>query len=686
MRKLSCILTSGRAAAIGLVSILLGYLAAQGVSAPLPLVLACTAVFCYVVITCGGLLLRAAHASQLPPVAAWPLGVTATGLALLVLVTLLPVTAAAAFALWAAMIIALDIATARLRKHEPAPDRADLVSLVLCCAFTAVWCKDVATVPVTLANSGRLPAWIDYFLHAGVISQFGDVRAIGRGAIWLADTPGFLYHYASYMLPAAFASPLDQPGLPLATSLWVPIGFLSLAAAAYTLGAALAGAAGGVAALAALFLMPDASNFGLRNGFFSFHWSLVAIPTTSYALGTSLLAVVFLHRWIATRSQIAFAGSAALVGATLLFRMHVFILLFPAWLGVVAMASRTVQQRRTLFLILAGAFAVGAVLALRFAHLPPEMSSIYDEGRALERFLYQVHRGNEPTGYQGLYQRILTQFGESVGFTAGVLLVYPACLGVFIILYPLALSLLRGRLQLGSVDGFPLALLVAYAALMLLAPIPAHHDPTEFTHRPFVLLYALVAVWTAASLVRWLSGQGGHGVRLWQTLVVGTTLALPLIWTNAAPMARPKFNWGRPLAAHAVPRDLLAAADILRVRARPGDTFATSGLSSGRVPVVDAPTELVALTGVPTYLARLWIHEALGGATRIAAMRRYFALGEVAQAQDRESAMQKLRDLRVRWYVVTNPGEPAWDTQRSRATWARGAVAIYDSEAPGFPR
>jgi hypothetical protein len=151
--KFATALTSGRVAAIALVSILLGSLAAQGVSTAPLLVLACTVVFCYVVFACGRLLLRAARASDLPLIAAWPLGVTATGLALLVLVTLLSVTAAAAFALWAATIVALDIATARLCKHQPAADRADLVGLVLCCVFTAMWCKDVAAAPAFLAHS-----------------------------------------------------------------------------------------------------------------------------------------------------------------------------------------------------------------------------------------------------------------------------------------------------------------------------------------------------------------------------------------------------------------------------------------------------------------------------------------------------------------------------------------------------
>src|SRR5207247_10669207 len=142
--------------------------------------------------------------------------------------------------------------------------------LGLCAAATLAWCHDVAEVPQVLARDGLLPAWIDYFIHGGMISHFGDPRA-ARQSIYLVDFPAGAYHYASYLLPAAFAVPLDLPGLPLATSLWLPLGFFTMCAAAYALGSTLAGPAGGIAALGALTILPDASNYALRNGFLSFH-------------------------------------------------------------------------------------------------------------------------------------------------------------------------------------------------------------------------------------------------------------------------------------------------------------------------------------------------------------------------------------------------------------------------------
>lgn len=677
---LESISTSGRAASIGLVSILLGYLAAQGVSAPQPLVLACTAIFSYVVIASGQLLLRAARASDLPLPAAWPLGVTVTGLALWALAALLAVSAAAAFALWAMLVIVLDV-VARMRELPGAtPERMNFIGLLLCCAFTAAWCKGLARAPVVLAETGVLPAWIDYFIHGGVIAQFGDPRAIDRGVFSLADFPRPFYHYASFLLPAAFAVPLDQPGLALATSVWVPVGFLSLAAAAYSLGASLAGAAGGVAALTALFVFPDASTYGLRNGFFSFHWNLLAVPGSPYALGSALLAVVFLKRWTDTRSRAALAASAALVGATLLFRFHVFLLLFPAWLAAVAVASPMVRREWKLFLVGNALLLIAAILVYQYLpNLPASGASwALDEGPALERFLRQVHGRQEPTAYPGLYARVLTEYGEPIGFAFGILLVYPAAIGAFLLLFPLALLLERGALNLRGIDAFPLALFVLYAAHMMLAPTPSHHDATDLVHRPFVLLYAVSAIWTLAYAVRWLARQGTHGAaRLWQTVAVATALTLPWIWSSAAEMARPKFNWGRQLTAYAVDRDLIAAAAFVRASSRPGDVLAAARLPATYTPM-DVPTVLAALTSTPAYLARTWYHITLGGNRGKLAIDRYNELGAIQHAPDRDTALGYLRNIGVHWYVATARGTPAWDPQHRHAAYTRGNIAVYE--------
>ena len=102
-------------------------------------------------------------------------------------------------------------------------------------------------------------------------------RAAGRQAIELAGVSPPAYHYASYVLPAVFAWPLDLSGLTLATSVWVPLGFLTACAGAYALGAALPGTAAAWRP-AALTLLPDAASYGLHNRLFGYYWYVVAVP------------------------------------------------------------------------------------------------------------------------------------------------------------------------------------------------------------------------------------------------------------------------------------------------------------------------------------------------------------------------------------------------------------------------
>ena len=666
-----------QAAATALTTVALGFLMARGLSAAPLLVLVTAAAFCYVVIACGLIVLRTFGATDLPLAAAWPLGVVPTGVALWALVSSLGTTAAVAFAIWAAVVIALDVATRRRTAPDATPERKDLIGLALCCAFTAAWCKDLAAAPAVLAGTGLLPGWVDYYIHGGVIAQFGDARAIDRGAIWLVDFPRPFYHYGSFLLPAAFAVPLGEPGLPLATSVGAPIGFLTLAAAAYTLGAALAGAAGGVATLAALFICPDASNYWLRNGFFSFHWNVLTYPGATFALGAALLAVAFLQRWTETRMRAALAASAALVAVTFFYRVHIFLLLVPAWLATVAIASTLVRRRWPFFLVGGAAIATVAILLYqRLPDLPAGSAWVFDEGRALERFLRAVHSMQPPTAYPELYLRVLGQFGEPIGFTFGMLLVYPAAIGVFLLLLPAALWLERRALQLRGIDAFPLALLVLYAVHMMLAPAPSHHDASDLIHRPFVLLYAVTAIWTVALVVRWLSRHAG--ARLWPAITIGTAVALPWVWSGAVEMARPKFHWGRQLNAYTVDRDLVAAAAFLRERSRPGDVLAATRLPATYTPM-DVPTVLAALTSTPAYLARTWYHISLGGERGKLAIERYNALGAIEHTLERGLALERLREIRVRWYVATALGTPAWDPQHQHASYARGNVAVYEA-------
>jgi hypothetical protein len=636
-------------------------------SVTMPAALGAMLLFAAVVFTAGTLLLRLADAQDMPLAAAWVLGVFASALVVYALAQWLHLLAATAFAVCTVAVLGCAVA---LRKRSLKPAKADpreLLGLVLCAAATMTWCWEVAEVPRILAHEQRLAAWIDYFIHGGVISHFGDPRA-ARQSIYLVDFPAPFYHYASYLLPAAFAVPLDLPGLPLATSVWLPLGFFTMCTGAYALGSALAGPTGGIAALAALTMLPDPSNYALRNGFLSFHWHLLAFPGAPYVIGFFLLAIALLQRWLTADNARALLASGCLAAGTLLFRIHVFALGFPALLASAAMATPFARRRK--LACLAAALSVFALFLWGFYALTDSLP-------ALELFLTAIHEHQLPTGYAGWYAHLLQAYGPAVAVPIGILLVLVGCLGILAVLYPISLLVARRSGGLQAVDLVPVSFLACYVVLMLTAPTVTG-EPTELTVRPFVVLYAVVAVWTFAGLAKWFTTGGAARTRIaWASLAATSCLALLLLWPQTGKLGLlPKFYWGWAHYPYKVQSGVLPAAGFLRRNSVAGDVLAVQDLPLHWV-ATDLAIQLVSLTGMPAYLGYATAQLSGGGERRRIAVERHAALSEVDAADGRDEALRRLRSLGIQWYVVHGEHGPRWDRERRHAAFADGRIAVY---------
>jgi hypothetical protein len=628
--------------------------------------LAAMALVAYVVFSAGFLLLRLARAADMPAPAAWVLGIFATAIGLAALVVALELLAASAFIVWAVLVIGLEIVMRRSASAPRRLERGELVALLLCAAATAYWCRGLAEVPQILWRDGVLTTWVDQFIHGSGISQFGDPRAAGRQSIQLADVARMLYHYASYMLPAALAWPLDLPGLTLATSVWVPLGFLTTCAGAYALGAALAGQTGGFAALGALTLLPDAASYGLHNRLFGYYWYVIAVPTASYGVGVALVAIAFLRRWTAARDARTLLASAALVAGTAFIRVHIFAVLVPAWIVCAALSAPLVRRRVLLFA--SGALVVFAVFVWGFYRAFPD-------AYALGIFLDVTHNEQQPVAYGNLYAGLMAFYGAHVAVPVGVLLVLASTLGIFGILYPVSVLAARRARRLELVDLVPLALLGNYLLLILTAPVPPHGDATEFTQRPFVLVYAVFAVWTAAGFAGWLALQGGlQQRRVWLPLLIAA--AFTVMWVLHYTVG--DWRWAQ---TYIVAEGLPQAATYVRSRSQPGDLLAAQGLST-KLETTDLAVQMISMTGVPAYIERPFIHLSGAGPRALIAQQRYVALRAVERETSAETALARLRALGIRWYVVaeTDRSGPRWDPERRRAVFVDRMVAVYATQ------
>jgi len=629
--------------------------------------LAAMALVVYVVVSAGFLLLRLADAADMPAPAAWVLGIFATAIGMYALVAAFELLAANAFIVW--MLLLLCLGTV-VRRSLPAPrrlQRSELVALVLCAAATIFWCRDLAQVPQILWRDGVLTTWVDQFIHGSGISQFGDPRAAGRQSIQLADVARMLYHYASYMLPAALAWPLDLPGLTLATSVWVPLGFLTACAGAYALGAALAGPTGGFAALGALTLLPDAASYGLHNRLFGYYWYVIAVPTASYGVGVALVAIAFLRRWTAARDARTLLTSAALVAGSAFIRVHIFALLLPAWSACAALSAPLVRRRVLLFA--SGTLVVFAVFVWGFYRAVP------DAQHALGIFLEVTHNEQQPVAYGYLYAGLMASYGAQVAVPVGVLLVFAATLGVFGIFYPISVLAARRARRLELIDLVPVALLGSYLLLILTAPVPAYGDATELTQRPFVLVYAVFAVWTAAGFAGWLALQGGlQQRRVWLPLLIAA--AFTVMWVLRYTVG--DWRWAQ---TYIVAEGLPQAATYVRSRSQPGDLLAAQGLST-KLETTDLAVQMISMTGVPAHIERPFTHLSGAGPRALIAQQRYVALRAVERETSAETALARLRALGIRWYVVAEMDRrgPRWDPERRRAVFVDRMVAVYATQ------
>jgi hypothetical protein len=380
----------------------------------------------------------------------------------------------------------------------------------------------------------------------------------------------------------------------------------------------------------------------------------------------ALVAIALLRRWLAARNKRTLVASAALVAGSMFIRVHNFAVLVPAWIACVALSTQVVQRRVLLFA--AGGLALFGLFVWGFYHAFP------DTPHALERFLAVTHNDQQPVAYRGLYAGLTALYGSQVAVPVGLLLVLASTLGIFGILYPVSVLLVRRSRRLELIDLMPVALLGSYLLLILTAPVPPHGDATEFTQRPFVLVYAVFAVWTAAGFAGWLALYGFRQRRVWLPLVIAA--ALTVMWALHNTVA--DWRWGyRYKVAEGLPQ----AANYLRSRSQPGDLLAAPGLSTSFVPA-DLPVQLVALSGIPAYLSRPFMHMVNGGARAQTALPRYIALRAVEREASADAALARLRSLGVRWYVVAEKDGrgPRWDPERRRAVFVDRMVAVYATQ------
>jgi hypothetical protein len=571
-------------------------------------------------------------------------------------------------------------ATASLWTFSKAPpvrqlDFREVLSILAIGLLVAIWCRRSAGLLPILRATGVAPVWSDYFIHGTEIAQFSNPLALGHSSFLLVNQPIVFYHYAAYMLPAAVASVLDLPPLGLAASTLLPYGIFLATLGSYAFARAVTGEITALMASLALLLVPDASNYGFRNGFFGFHWLLLAAPGSGYGLGVAFTALTLVLKWQSHECYACLWLGLLVTIALFEFRAQIFLAFAPALAMTLLWETDFIQRHAR---VVVSAVLISIMVSALFVACVPAARKAWLHFSAFRTFMEIAHKGQRPTAYDGVYQLIEQHCGRISAWFLGLCALIPVALGALTFALPLGLIAAIRRTGRQPLDSFPLWCVVTWLGLVLLAPKAAHGDFTEYQHRPFVLVYAVTFVWTLLYADRAMDATG-LGFSWLRPLLLALVVAIlgirtALAWADDP--AHPRFEWGKGYFGNKLEAGLMEAATFVHAQAGVGDTFALIPTDRWNI-LDDAATRFAALADVPAYLARARIQGLNSRERRLIVEQRLAELNQIETTDEVHDALLKLGKIGVRFLVVLGEHGPRFDPDRSRAAFQTDGAVVY---------
>lgn len=473
---------------------------AQG-SFSFALLLACEAVFfsLYLLgsLVAGCRALALGIACDLPLRLVFGYGVLNT--TLLVLAWLSPLGIVANFA--AVLALALLVAARAERRREVRGASVSLLALGLCVVATTLWCQDSIRPTADRGELMLYKPWVDGFYHAVHVRIFG--AAHGASTIEdfrLAGVPARPYHYGMYLLPALLKQLAGLSAYAAFAGILAPLGVLLSGLSAYGFFSSLWGRWSGLGACAALFLLPDGAQQGMRNPFMSYHFLTQISPSATHGVALLALGWLLVLRGCRRGSALQLAAGWLLALVVGLYKLHfligsAFLLLLVPVLFFRARLSRGARA-------LAASLALIAYFgALHLVQKVPGVPLIRFDGSAVGEILRLILSFGKPGAVTDWAAR---HMGAKLTWTQNLTFGPPYVLGAMLgLMLPLLLALpwlLRGRSSL-LLRLFPFLLLGNF--LLMFFGLALDFDsstPDELSHRPLIIVYFFVVGWIGGAV------------------------------------------------------------------------------------------------------------------------------------------------------------------------------------------
>ena len=554
----------------------------------------------------------------------------------------------------------------------------DCSVIVLLGLLTTLWTREALGSVAEAKQTGIFRVWNDFLLQAAEIQYQINYPYFNGESPYLSGLPQAFYHRASYSLAALFAWVSETPPLEAATYFWLPAGLVMMGLGAYSLGSVLGGRLVGILTVLALFLLPDASMYGLKNGYFAFYWLITVAPGAGYAMALSFLALALYvsGRFNDEYRLVAIGAGVALLSAA--FRIHIAIPAVALYVVLVVATARLPHPWRRYHLVGAVLIAfLGIALVFESIALAPHFFSGRTDGL---RYIEAVHFA-APTAYEGVFQAL----GESLNpGMRGVFVGYPLMLAAqYGLVLPALLvsSLFLNDLRLRAhLLGVAAGLLAVHAAITFFIPTPGNGDITEWSHRSFVLIYGVLVIYTVVGISATpLFDSSRLKFHKHRNLNIGmvsflSVLGLLIPWFYGKNIQYGSLRDGPTACATPISPDMFSAAEFIKLKSGPSDKILASN--------GDPDAALVALTGLQAYVSRGLLYQKMG-TTSALAQARIISLIKLRKAGDFQQLAEFGKASGVRWFVVSTDDMPQTAAMLiQNAAFVSGKTAVFDLYGP----
>jgi hypothetical protein len=562
--------------------------------------------------------------------------------------------------------------------NESAADAlAGLFVTAFCLAAATCWARGLFHAVQPDGDQIVFHHWSDLFTHANVVARFtGSDSLIALGHFEVSGQSASLYHFSSYLGPATAAVLGKQSAYEVVQWYWTPTATFLTGLAAYALVLPWAGRTGGLCAVAALLVLPDASYVWPANGMMGYHWLQQIASGGAYGTACCAVALTFLMQWRRLGSVSALVAGLGFTVAVIWYKAQLFVVLAPLVVACLVLWQPGVSSRRRGLRF--AALAVTGLVVLLMARRLPAVEALILDHDSFEKWNTGVMApSSTDEGMRAFFAA--APDGGRLGTTRYYARMIGACavctlgawlgLGALLQLARLPRPRAEDVLPWGALALF----LVLYASLDSLAL--TGHNSGELTHRPLVLVYFLLSTWCAARCGQMLAAAPEARLAPFAVAAVAVLL-LVLPYRMGRSVQAGKCPWRRAYFDLSQPRGLVEC----------GRYVAAHG--SGRDVIEDAGYDPLLVAGGfaerRSYLARPaeWQRDNSPN-LRAEAERRLAVVESLKQCTDADSLRRTAVETGIRWFILGPSDAVRWPAAVQQApAFAAHGYRVYDLIGP----